>query len=317
MSNIEHIRLLLVEDDDEDADIFHRYIDHVRHHSVVTVRAREADEARLLLGESQFDLIFLDLNVRGHCWGLELLKEIQAKDTAPPVIMVTGSGDEEKAAESMRLGAADYLIKDRLSSELLDRTIRTARENYALQRQRKRMMARLAELSVTDELTSVANRRHLMVKLQEELIRSNRTGHLFAFLLLDLDHFKEVNDHHGHQAGDKVLRDCAGAIARNLRSTDFIARYGGDEFCILIPNTSLLGAEKAAEKVGETVELLPDPIPTVSIGVAFWHPGVSQDGMLRQADQALYEAKQKGGNQVIVRERSPVKQMGIEDIGDL
>ena len=176
----------------------------------------------------------------------------------------------------------------------------SAHQRRDLQREvaeRKHMMLKLAELSITDDLTSVANRRHLMTRLHEEILRSSRTGLAFTLLMMDLDRFKRVNDDHGHQAGDKMLKDCAATLVDMLRGTDFVARYGGDEFCVLLLDVSVVGAERVAEKVRTALATRLEPAVTASIGIAVWRPGVTADSMLREADIALYKAKQKGRNQ--------------------
>jgi len=296
---IEHVRALLVEDDAEDADIFRRHVDNLRHYAVEITWATSAVDAWRAAAEGSPDVVFLDLNLAGGGDGMELLRTISVMPTAPPVIVVTGSGDEERAAETMRGGAADYLVKDRLSADLLERTIRSAREKHFLERQRQQMMRRLAELSIIDDLTAVANRRHLMAKLEEELLRAERTGHGFAVLMIDVDYFKEINDRSGHQTGDRVLRLCAETLRRTVRAIDFVARYGGDEFCMLLPETERSGALRLAERLRETVHGLPEPTSTISIGIALWAPGASRDGLLREADDALYAAKEAGRNQAV------------------
>ncbi len=298
MSELPKVVGLLVEDDDEDVSIFSRYAGQLNSHVLEVTRARDEDEAMSRLRDAQFDLVFLDLNLRGGGTGLHLLNRMNREDLDVPVIIVTGSGDELKAVEAMKAGAYDYIVKDSLSGDLLDRTIRNTRERHLLARERARMVARLAELTVTDELTGVANRRRLIQVLEEEVKRSARTGHMFGLLMIDLDRFKLVNDRHGHQAGDAVLKRCAGEFQRNVRSTDLVARYGGEEFCAVLPETSTAGARRVAEKLREIIQALGEPVPTISVGVTFWQPRSSADDMLRQADEALYDAKRAGRNRV-------------------
>ena len=162
------------------------------------------------------------------------------------------------------------------------------------------MVEKLAELSITDELTGLANRRQLARMLKEEVMRSERTGHIFGVLMVDLDHFKLVNDGYGHQTGDEVLKRCADTLRGGLRATDFLARYGGEEFCAVLPDTSAAGACRAGERLRERVAALPDPVPTISVGVACWRPGRSGKAILRQADEALYSAKEAGRDRVVL-----------------
>ena len=183
MSKEPHIvQALLVEDDDEDAAIFCRYMRRLRSHRVVIERVASAEEAISRLAGTRFDLIFLDLNLGARSDGIDLLNRLHADGVNVPAIMVTATGDEIKAVEAMKAGAYDYLVKDLLSPDLLERTIRNARTRYALERERARMVEKLAEMSITDELTGLANR------LKNELgvtqvAPAHCTGHL-AFKIL-------------------------------------------------------------------------------------------------------------------------------------
>lgn len=300
MSEVQNIRALLVEDDDEDADIFGRYAAEMTEYAVTLVRAAGEEEAKRCLAGERFDLIFLDLSLGRGRNGLDLLKELHKHQGDVPVIVVTGKGDELKAVRAMKSGAYDYLVKDLLTADLLELAIQNAQRRQRREQELARMVEKLAELSVTDELTSVANRRHLTQKLEEEVARSSRTGHLFALLMIDLDHFKEVNDKHGHQTGDEVLKQCAAALQQTARATDFVGRYGGEEFCVVLPETAPSGARRVAEKLREAVKALPDPVPTISVGVAFWEPRSSVADLLRRADAALYKAKEAGRDRVEV-----------------
>ena len=300
MSEREPIRALHVDNDDDDADIFMRYVRRLRDYDVTIERATTHDEAVAALKTFEFDMVFLDLNLGGGLAGLNVLKSVPGRAAGTPFIVVTGSGDEMMAVEAMKNGAYDYIVKDVLSSELIERTIRSVKHRLALEQERDRAVARLAELSVTDELTGIPNRRRLMEKLDEEIRRSERTGRPFSLLMLDLDHFKQVNDRHGHQTGDEVLRQCAAILKKSVRSIDTVARYGGEEFCIILPETSLDAARAVAEKVREAIKALPEPVPTVSIGVSLWQPKQPHGELLARADKALYHAKETGRDRVEV-----------------
>jgi diguanylate cyclase (GGDEF)-like protein len=302
MSKAEMIRALLVEDDDEDADILRRYMSRLADYTVAVTHVHSAEEALAAISADGFDLVFLDMHL-GGADGMDLLDRLKGSCDAP-VIVVTGTGDEARAVDAMKAGAYDYLGKDTLTVDLLERAVRYACRRHLLEQERARMVEKLAELSVTDELTSLANRRSLSQRLDEEAKRSARTGRAFAVLMVDLDHFKEVNDRHGHQVGDSVLQQCARTLKENVRGTDFVARYGGEEFCVVLPETSLQGAQHVAEKLREAVANLPHPVPTISVGVAVWQPQVSADELLGQADAALYHAKQHGRDCVAVHGES-------------
>jgi diguanylate cyclase (GGDEF)-like protein len=167
--------------------------------------------------------------------------------------------------------------------------------------------AALTEMAISDPLTGLHNRRSFQVRLAEEIERTRRSQVPFT-LLLDLDHFKQVNDRFGHQAGDQALQAVAAVLHQQLRAVDLPARIGGEEFAVLLPDTTGHGALEAAERLRAAIAAQPIPHPhatitvTASIGVA-WCPAHADtgDGLLRVADQALYQAKRAGRN----RTRSP------------
>jgi diguanylate cyclase (GGDEF)-like protein len=165
---------------------------------------------------------------------------------------------------------------------------------------------RLEELASTDALTGVANRRQLAERADIEIPRAMRSGSPLSLLCLDLDHFKAINDEHGHQAGDEVLKDVTARVQESLRPTDLLARVGGEEFHILLPDTNLAGAAEAAERIRKGLEELEMPVRgailrvTVSIGCAQLGPdGADMKSVTHVADERLYEAKKRGRNRVV------------------
>ena len=284
----------MVEDDDDDAAIFCRYARRLTNVRVEIVRAADAEDALISLAGEHFDLIFVDLDLGGPGSGIDLLQALHRGKPDTPAIVVTGSGDEEKAVDAMKAAAYDYITKKSLCPDLLERTIRNTRKRHELERERACMVHKLEEMSVTDKLTGLANRRRFDEKLEEEVQRSTRTAHVFALLMIDLDKFKEVNDRHGHQTGDEVLKQCADTLQREVRRTDFVARYGGEEFCALLPDTAGTGGLRLANRLREAVKALPEPVPTISVGVASWQSEVSAEELVRRADEALYRAKEAG-----------------------
>lgn len=167
-------------------------------------------------------------------------------------------------------------------------------------------MTRLEEIAVRDELTGLFNRRHFLARLDEELSRAERGGTRLHIALIDLDHFKEVNDAHGHQVGDLVLRKFADVAQRELRRSDVVARYGGEEFIALF-------AEGESGDIAQVLERLridfaracvrdinPEMTVTLSAGLAAWHEGDTPDSIIQRADQALYRAKADGRNRLVV-----------------
>ncbi|MEM0911374.1 MAG: GGDEF domain-containing protein [Pseudomonadota bacterium] len=164
---------------------------------------------------------------------------------------------------------------------------------------------RIGELLNIDELTGVNNRRFLMQRIDEETKRSERKGTAYSVCLLDIDFFKKVNDTHGHLAGDEVLKNTAQALVKESRSIDCFGRYGGEEFLMILPETSLEGAIHKAEKMRKLVkdlsfsQLPEDKSISISIGVTSYRPGESIKETLARADDALYKAKEDGRNKVV------------------
>lgn len=164
-------------------------------------------------------------------------------------------------------------------------------------------------LSVRDPLTGVANRRHIMDELEREVTRSTRDGLSLSVIMVDLDHFKRINDQYGHHAGDQVLRTAASILADAVRQTDTLGRFGGEEFLILLPNTDLSAAREVAERCREQLRAVTIVVAgkhltiSGSFGVgnyANWDAPVPGDRIVQWADEALYQAKNSGRNRVVV-----------------
>jgi diguanylate cyclase (GGDEF)-like protein len=169
--------------------------------------------------------------------------------------------------------------------------------------------ARIVELAITDELTGLRNRRHTVLRIDEELARARRSGRPFSLLLFDVDHFKRVNDQHGHAAGDAVLRGVAGMALRACRASDLVGRYGGEEFLVLLPETAGAGAEGIADRLRTWIEAMRTDHDetaisvTASFGVATFDPTTAGAAgaaeLVKRADDALYRAKGSGRNRVV------------------
>jgi diguanylate cyclase (GGDEF)-like protein len=185
-----------------------------------------------------------------------------------------------------------------LNHEYAKAQLDLAHINHKLQQREAQIVAS----SLTDPLTGVGNRRRLEQALATEISRANRTGTRLCAIMADLDHFKRVNDTYGHAAGDRVLTAFGDLLRRHTRAIDIVARFGGEEFVVLTPNTDLDNAVAIANRIREsmaacTIEALPDPV-TASFGVAEMVPHEQGSGLLHRADAALYEAKHSGRNRV-------------------
>jgi diguanylate cyclase (GGDEF)-like protein len=176
----------------------------------------------------------------------------------------------------------------------------------ALALDRVQLYAELRAQAITDDLTKLHNRRYLSERFKEERARALRNQHTLAVIMLDIDSFKRVNDHYGHDAGDAVLQDLAMVTRAVVRAEDVVARYGGEEFCVLLPEVSMEEAEGVAERLRAVVERrrLPDAAGvrnvTVSVGVAYLATDDSATDVFTRADEAMYEAKRAGGNGVCI-----------------
>jgi two-component system, cell cycle response regulator len=191
-----------------------------------------------------------------------------------------------------------YATVVELNSEYANAQFALAQANLKLQQREAVILA----VSLTDPLTGVGNRRRLDQAMVAEISRADRSGRKLCALMADLDHFKCVNDVHGHEAGDKVLVNFGVLLRQRTRATDIVARFGGEEFVVLMPDTDLEHAVAIAERIREAiaacrVEPLPDPV-TASFGVAELVVGEQASDLLRRVDGALYQAKQLGRNRV-------------------
>jgi two-component system, cell cycle response regulator len=230
-----------------------------------------------------------------------------------PILLIAEESDLHHLAKGLDLGANDYLISPVNRDELLART--------GTQIRRKRLQDRLQEnyqrslsLALTDDLTGLYNRRYLLAHLDELIGRVNHDQISAAILLFDIDHFKQINGSYGHAAGDEVLRELASRATNSVRSVDLVARLGGEEFVVVMPETDIVIATAVAERLRSAVAREPFVIGadgikvavTVSIGVtAAAEGGDSREGLLKRADDALYSAKNAGRNRVVVIQPPP------------
>jgi len=257
-----------------------------------------------------FDLIFLDVRMPGMD-GYETARRIRAIEKAQamvwcPVIFLSGHTAPEDIASGISAGGDDYLTKP-VNAVILNAKI-IAMQRIADMRQQLLVSNRKLEvLAHTDELTQLPNRRHFLGILGSELARARRHNTLLSIAYMDLDHFKQINDTHGHETGDAVLLSVAKVLSGNLRSEDSIGRIGGEEFCICLPGADATHSLEPCERYRALIENLKIHTPaqilnvTASFGLTSMLPD-SDDAnhLLARADEALYQAKQHGRNCVEV-----------------
>ncbi|HEY2735587.1 MAG TPA: GGDEF domain-containing response regulator, partial [Polyangiales bacterium] len=253
------------------------------------------EQAVALLQARRFDAVIADLGLP-DARGLITVEQVRATAPDAALIVLSSFDDEKVNVQAVRMGAQDYLIKGRVDAELMRRSLQHAIE-------RKRQEQRLSYLAHHDPLTQLMNRAAFCEKLEEATAHSRRTGRHCAVMFLDLDRFKQVNDVHGHEAGDAVLCEVARRIQASVREEDTVGRLGGDEFAILVeelddPQVCLRVAARMLE-ITRVPVLLRDEIHTtvqLSIGIALCpDAATSGDALLRAADAAMYVAKAAGG----------------------
>jgi diguanylate cyclase (GGDEF)-like protein len=297
-------RILFVDDSPEDRELYQRLLTQGREEEYLLVQADSGEAGLRLLRQDSFDCVLLDYQLPDRD-GLELLAEwTQANLPLTAIVMITGQGNEAVAVEALKHGAQDYLIKSRLTAEKLRQVVRNAIEKVTLQRKIEAQRRDLERRATLDDLTGLHNRRTFMERLDQEIARAQRYAAPLSVILVDVDHFKRVNDSHGHLVGDRVLAEVARTIAAGLRRADSICRYGGEEFCIMATDTDLHGASELAERLRTLVATHPCVVNgtwvvelTCSFGVAQLTESLgSAEQLLAKADTALYEAKAAGRN---------------------
>jgi two-component system cell cycle response regulator len=297
------IKILICDDDPADRKLVRTYLQRITSREIVLLEAGHTQEIQNALDKGRIDLVLMDNQMPGKS-GMEWLVEITKKQLAP-VVMLTGSGTEEIAAQAFQEGAVGYLPKGSLSREKLRNTIDVALDKWTRLQQAMADKEKLEKLATFDSLTGLYNRRAILGKLRELINLANRYKEDFSLIMLDIDLFKMVNDRYGHLTGDEILEKIATLIRRNIRDTDIVGRYGGEEFIIILPKTNLSSSWVVAERLRSIIEKanLKDSggnvfTITVSQGLVGWERDEDAASLISRADEALYKAKEKGRNRV-------------------
>ena len=288
-------RVLLIEDDRDDYLLTCELLADVFGEAVTLDWVQTWNDALSTISEARHDVYLVDYRL-GARNGLELVREAIDTGSSAPFIVLTGQGSREIDLEAMRAGASDYLAKGEMTAPLLERAIR-----YAIERHRSER--RLAELAQFDQLTGLANRVLFRDYLRKTLSRADRYGQLVAVMLLDLDRFKTVNDTHGHEAGDLLLKEIARRLRGALRESDLVARLGGDEFTVVMdgltdPSVIAGFANRILDVIRQPIQLgNVDVVTSASIGISVYPTDVDNiDELLASADAAMYRAKEQGAD---------------------
>ena len=319
------LKILIIEDDDDQRELMRETLED--HFGVGTVIGAESGHSALAQDLAAFDLILSDYNLPDRT-GMELLDQIRGR-CATPVIMVTGENVGQIAVEAIRRGATDYIVKfgdylftiplvveknltvakvkrenESLRSEL-ERALQEVRDKNA---QLEQSLKKVEEVAATDPLTGLYNRRHFGRVSEQLWSEAHRYDQDLACVMIDLDGYKQINDRYGHQVGDQVLVVAGKVITANLRRMDVAARYGGDEFILLLPHASAEEAEGVAGRIRDEYRiavaglLRRNETATMSIGIGsrrFDEP-TNADQLVAAADAALYRAKETGRNRIVI-----------------
>ena len=341
-------RVLVVEDDPLVGALFEELLPE---HDLVPVLVTSTEEALELMTTAQFDLVLADKNLPGRS-GIDLLHEVRQLYPDVNVIIMTAYADMQSVLAAINEGAYDYLTKPFDSLEEVIAKVRRALDKRRMTLENRRLIEyltvaneqieemnreleqkvrertaqleeanrKLEALTLTDDVTGLFNQRFLFQRLEEEFLRERRYRDGLAVVMVDLDGFKRVNDEHDHLFGSRVLRRVGGILTSGVRGTDYVVRYGGDEFVVILPHTDLENAALVAERLRHRIqttdtgdgadeqtaggpELYPAPFwLTASVGVAALGQCTadSPKSLLRAADKALYAAKRDGRNRVCV-----------------
>jgi diguanylate cyclase (GGDEF)-like protein len=290
----------------DDARTNIRVLRHLLKDEAGVLFATSGREALALAGSEQPDLILLDV-VMPDMDGYQVCQALKSdpNTAAIPVIFVTGLADTTDETHGLEVGAIDYITKPFVPAVVRMRV----RNHLALRRANHELLtmnAELLRLATTDGLTGVYNRRYLLEQITAEVQRMHRYHHPAALFMLDLDHFKRLNDGYGHDIGDRALVETARTVRDALRAHDLFGRLGGEEFAGFLPETPFAEAMQVCERVREliaAIDLQTPGVParvTASIGVIALDPETDTvETAIKRADQAMYAAKQGGRNRVV------------------
>jgi two-component system, cell cycle response regulator len=300
-------RIFLIDDNEEQAA---RMISALGEDAHQVTHESDPEVALARARQGEFDLILVNMSIEAMD-PLRLCSSIRSFEETrlTPILAVVRHGDTRKLVRALDIGVNDYVTRPVDKNELTARVTTQLRRKRYVDQLRSSFQVSL-EMAVTDQLTGLYNRRYLASHLSAMFDRAYWTGRPLSVMVLDIDHFKTVNDNHGHDVGDRVLREFAERISSSIRGIDLACRYGGEEFLIAMPDTDLSFASVVAERLRQEIAAQKFHLNggrdelnvTVSIGLASTENGPEDDSaqkLIKRADEALYEAKTGGRNRVI------------------
>jgi len=297
-------RVLYVEDSLTQATILTRLLEGL---DLEVDHFTTAEEAMRQVEAKPYDLVLTDLLLKGEASGLSLLRHLRSLPGSRgqiPVLTITGFDDRARRLELLRAGTNDYLIKPVTEEELVLRVTNLINSKLLMDKVLSQQ-AELHQMAVTDQLTGCYNRHGFTECLEHILGPRHRCPEPVSLMMVDLDHFKDINDRHGHDAGDRVLSAVGELLTSASRTDDLVARFGGEEFILFLPNCSRQQAMRVAERLRQGIaELKPERLQvTASIGVTSVEAGqpFDLDRIFKAADLAVYRAKRRGRDKISFR----------------
>jgi diguanylate cyclase (GGDEF)-like protein len=294
-------KILIVEDDAVVSKLVYEFLSRF---GFQAISASSAEEAEKILEKEEIHIVLTDVKLPGID-GITFTKDVKKKYNLD-VVITTGYSSEYFYEDAINNGASDLIFKPIRFNELMLRINRVIRER-ALINERDKMIERLKKLSIQDPLTELFNSRHFYAQLGDEIQRSERYLHPLALIFIDIDHFKAINDTYGHMVGDQALLLIAKKMQASLRSQDTAYRFAGDEFTIILPETTSDNARFVADRIKaemekESLVISEQEIAkiTLSMGIAEYQRNERKEQFVHRADVTMYEAKKKGGNSIAV-----------------
>jgi len=297
-------RVLIV--DDREAS-YQRIVETLSAEHTVDVET-DPNEALFHAADGNYDLVIVSLGLRSFD-GLRLCSQVRSLERTRnvPILAVSEADNNQRLVRGLEIGVNDYLIRPIDKNEMLARVRTQIKKKRYTERLRDNVQMSI-EMAITDALTGLFNRRYMETHLDTLVEQAATRGKQIAVMVLDIDYFKSINDNHGHDAGDDVLREFALRIRKSIRNIDLACRYGGEEFVIVMPETDMAVATMVAERLRRRIASEPFSVQqgnsnldvTISIGLAtLAEPGDNAATILKRADQALYRAKRDGRNRVV------------------
>ncbi|HEX5364345.1 MAG TPA: diguanylate cyclase [Gallionella sp.] len=293
-------RVLLVEDSPSAAMFYHQILKRMGLH---VDHCKSAEEAIESFAVQAYDLVVTDYILAGAQTGFSVIRAVReslGKSALTPILAISSFDDMARKVEILRNGANDFVGKPVVPEELEVRVFNMLKMQKLMQRLESQH-AVMKDIAMRDPLTSLYNR-HYLNEITPGLIgEAHEGGQNLALMVVDVDHFKQINDTHGHKRGDEVLQQIAKSLQSVCRSDDLVARFGGEEFVILLPGLGLAEATARGEAMRARIAGLEQPgglALTASIGIAALIPGENYDELFHRADGAMYRAKQGGRNRV-------------------